>query len=58
MVTYNIIFFERLAQEFDTTFDYTFQEGSKLKPLNINIIQSKYGTSIDQTYHIMKNIIQ
>ena len=45
-------------QEFDNLFDYTFQEGEKLKLLNINIIQSKYGISIDQTDHIMKNIIQ
>ena len=39
---------------FDTIFDYTSQEGSKLKLLNINILQGKYGISIDQTYHIMK----
>ena len=58
MSTENIICFERLTQEIDTLFDYTFQEGSKLKLLNINIIQSKYGISIDQTDHIMKNIIQ
>ena len=58
MVTEHIICFEILTQEFDTLFDYTFQEGSKIKLLNINIIQGKYGISIDQTYHIMKNIIQ
>ena len=58
METNNIICFERLTQEFDTLFDYTFQEGSKVKPLNINIIQSKYGINIYQTDHIMKNIIQ
>ena len=45
-------------QEFDTIFDYTFQERLKQKILNINNIQSKYGISIDQTYHIMKNSIQ
>ena len=38
--TQNSIFFERLMQEFDTLFDYTFQEGKQLKSLNINIIQS------------------
>ena len=58
MSTDNMIVFERLAQEFDTIFDYTFQKVSKLKTLNINIIQSKYVISIEQTDHIMKNIIQ
>ena len=49
-----MICFEILTQEFGTLFEYTFQEVSKIKLLNINIIQSKYGTSIDQTDHIMK----
>ena len=49
---------ERLTQEFDTPFEYNLQKESKLKPLNIDIIQSKYDISVDQTYHIMKNIIQ
>ena len=43
-------------QEFDILFDYTFQKVPKLKILNINIILNKYGISIDQTDHIMKNI--
>ena len=47
-----------MTQEFDTLFNYTFQEVSKLKRLNINIIQSKDGISFDRTYHIIKNIIQ
>ena len=34
MSTENIICFERLTQEFYTLFDYTYQEGSKLKLLN------------------------
>ena len=58
METENMNCFEILTQEFDTIFDYTFQEGSKIKLLNINIIQGKYGISIDQSDHIMKNIIQ
>ena len=58
METYNRICFERPTQEFYTLFDYNLQEGSKLKILNINIFQSKYGISIDQIYHIMKNTIQ
>ena len=45
-------------QESDTLFDYTFQEGSKLNLLNINIIQSENVISIDYTYHIIKNTIQ
>ena len=57
MATENRILFERLTQEFDTLFDFTFQEGSKLKLLNINTIKSKYAISIDQTDHIMINII-
>ena len=58
MATENKICFEILVQEFDTLFDYTLQEGSKLKLLDINIVQGKYGISIDQTDHIMKNFIQ
>ena len=58
MATENVIFIERLTQLFDTLVDYNFQKGSKLKLLNINIIQSKYDISIDQTDHTMKNIIQ
>ena len=38
--THNIISYEILMQEFDTLFDYNFQEVSKLKLLKINIIQS------------------
>ena len=58
MATENKICFEILVQEFDTLFDYTLQEGSKLKLLDINIVQGKYGISIDQTDHIMINIIK
>ena len=54
MATKNITYFKILTQEFDTLFDYNFQEGSKLKLLNINTIQSKYGVSIKQTDQIMK----
>ena len=52
------ICFEILMQEFDTILDCTFQKGPKLKLLIINIIQSEYGISIDQTDHIIKRIIQ
>ena len=46
MATKNITYFKILTQEFDTLFDYNFQEGSKRKILNINIIKGKYGISI------------
>ena len=58
MTAQNIICVERLTKEFDTLFDYTFQIRPKLKLLNINIIQNEHYISIDQTYHITKNIIQ
>ena len=45
-------------QEFGTLFEYNLQEIPKLKLLNINIIQVKYGISLDQKYHITKNITQ
>ena len=56
--TENIIGFKRLAQKFDTIFDYNFQEGPTLNILKIKIIQTKYGIIIDQPDHTMKNIIQ
>ena len=52
METHNIICFERMTKEFDTIFDYTFQEESKLKLFNITMIQSEHGINIDQTYDI------
>ena len=39
-------------------FDYTFQEGKKLKLLNINIIKISHDISINYTDNIIKNIIQ
>ena len=58
METQNMIYFEISLWEFDTLFEYIFQEVPKLKNLNINIIQIEYAISIDQTEHIIKNIIQ
>ena len=42
------------------TFSLTIppKKDQKLNLLNINIIKSKYGISIDHTDYIMKNIIQ
>ena len=45
-------------QEFYTLFDYNFLEGPKINLLDINMIRSKYGISIDQTDNTMKTIIQ
>ena len=58
METDNIIYFKILTQEFDTLFEYTFQEESKLKLPNIKTIQCKYGIGIDQTDNTTKNTIQ
>ena len=58
METQNIIFSVTLNKEFDTLFDYKFQEGKKLKLLNMTIIQSEHGISIDKIYHIINNNIQ
>ena len=56
MATQNMIFLERIMHEFDTLFDYIFQEGPNLNIININIIKSECGVSIDQTDHIIKKI--
>ena len=58
MAIENRIRLKTRTKKFETLFDYTFQEGQKLNLLNINIIQSKYGISIDQTDLSIKNIIQ
>ena len=58
MATHHSIRFERLTQDFDNVLDYTFQECAKLKLFNITIIYIKYIIIIDQTHHIIKNIIQ
>ena len=58
MATRDIICFKRLTKAFDTLFFYIYQQGPKLNLLNTTIIKSEHGISIDQTYHIIKNIIQ
>ena len=58
VATQNRIFFARPTKEFDTLFYCNFQQGEKLKPLNSNIINNEDGIIIDQTYHIINNIIQ
>ena len=58
MSTKNMICFDRLTKYSYRLFDYKLQEGAKLKLLNTTIIQGEYGINIDQTDHIIKNIIQ
>ena len=58
METQNSIWFEILIQEFYHIFDYTLQEGPRIKLLNISIIQSELDIFIYHKYHIIKNIIQ
>jgi len=48
---------DRHRSELDDMFDYTFKQGNVLKFLNIRIIQSIHGISIDQTEHIIKTIV-
>ena len=49
--------FHILIAEFDKYFSTTVLQGSQLTFLNYRIIQSKYGTSIDQTNHIEQKIL-
>ena len=56
IATHNRILFEIWMQEFGDLFDYTFQEGPKLNILNIYMIQSEHGISINQKDHIITNI--
>lgn len=56
--TNNIICYQRIRMSFDPLFDYSYQQGPLLKFLNMRIIQSNHGISIDQTNHIQKNILQ
>ena len=57
LFTDNIICFQRLQIEFNPIFEYSIQNHSVLTFLNIHIIQSNYGIIIDQTKHIISNII-
>ena len=56
MTTQNSISFEILMQKFYSLFDHTSQEGPKVKLININIIQSEYGISIEEIYHIINTL--
>ena len=51
-------FYDKLRSTFDTYFAYTTCEGPVLSFLNYRIIQSEYGTSIDQYNHIRQSILQ
>ena len=41
-----MILFEIPTKEFDAIFDYTFQEGTKIKLIKTNIIQNKIGSQL------------
>ena len=49
---------DALLQRFDDFFSYTIKRGTELQFLNFRIIQSEYGISLDQTNHIIKNILK
>ena len=50
--------YQTIRCAFNPLFDYSYQQGPVLKFLNMRIIQSNYGISIDQTNHIIQNILQ
>jgi len=50
--------YDALCEHLKQYFDITTKSGSQIKYLNIRIIQSIYGISIDQTEHIEHKIIQ
>ena len=51
-------FYDKIQQTFDNYFAYTTKEGSILQFLNYRIIQSDYGTSVDQYNHIRQTMLQ
>jgi len=53
----NELIFESLCKHLEQYFDITTKTGMLLKYLNIRIIQSKHGISIDQSEHIQDHII-
>ena len=57
MWTDNTSCFHRLRLALDSVLEYTFQDGPVLKFLNIRIVQSNHGISLDQTQHIVSNIL-
>ena len=58
LATSNKSFYDKLKTTFDTYFAYTTCEGSVLQFLNYRIIQSEYGTSVDQFNHIRQTILK
>jgi hypothetical protein len=50
--------FLSLKTGLEKLFELTLQEGSILRFLNLRIIQSPYGISIDQTDHLVDSIIE
>jgi hypothetical protein len=58
MASENDIPFIHLKEELGKMFDLTTATGSTLKFLNLRLIQTPCGISLDQTSHIMSQIIQ
>ena len=55
--TTHMSLFDILINEFDKYLSTTVLTGSQLTFLNHRVIQSEYGTSIDQTNHIEQKIL-
>jgi hypothetical protein len=49
--------FIHLKKGLEELFEFTFQEGDTLQFLNLRIIQSPHGISIDQIYHIVETLL-
>jgi hypothetical protein len=49
--------FLHLETHLEALFDMTLQEGNMLPFLNLRIIKIPHGISIDQTDHIMENVL-
>ena len=58
LATTNKKFYIKIQHTFDNYFAYTTKEGSILQFLNYRIIQSDYGTSVDQYNHIRQTMLQ
>ena len=53
----NVAIFYKLENHLKEHFGVTKKEGPQFEYLNLQITQSKYGVSYDQTYHIIDSIV-
>lgn len=58
MVTQHESCYHELRRHLDTLFEYTCQDNKMIHFLNLRIIQSVHGISVDHTEHIEKNILK